>query len=67
MLDGVNAAAVALMAGVTLTLGRSALIDPFTIGVAIVAAALLFRYQLNSAWLVLGGGVIALLYRALSL
>lgn len=59
-LDGVNVAALGLMAGVTWQLGRTALIDPLTIGVAGVAAFLLFRYKVNSAWLVLAGGLIGL-------
>lgn len=63
-LDGVNVAAVALMAAVTFTLGRAAIVDPFTVGLALVAIVLLLRYKLNSAWLVLGGGVIAVVYRA---
>jgi chromate transporter len=63
-LDGVNVAAVALMAAVTLTLGRAAIVDPFTAGLALAATVLLLRYKLNSAWLVLGGGAIAVLYRA---
>jgi chromate transporter len=59
-LDGVNVAALGLMAGVTWQLGRAALIDPPTVLLAIVAAILLFRFKLNSAWLVLAGGVIGL-------
>lgn len=59
-LDGINVAALGLMAGVTWQLGRAALIDPLTIGVAGVAAFLLFRYKVNSAWLVLAGGLIGL-------
>jgi chromate transporter len=65
LLDGVNVAAVALMAAVTLTLGRAAIVDPLTAGLALVAAVLLLRYNVNSAWLVLGGGAIGLLSRAL--
>jgi chromate transporter len=65
LLDGVNVAAVALMAAVTLTLGRAAIVDPFTAGLAVVAAVLLLRYQVNSAWLVLGGGAMAVLYHML--
>lgn len=61
LLDGVNAAALGLMASVTLQLGVSALVDPLTIVLAILAAFALFRYQLNSAWLVLAGGGIGLL------
>jgi chromate transporter len=60
-LDGVNIAALGLMAAVLWELGQSAVVDWLTALLAIVAAVLLFRFKLNSAWLVLGGGVIALL------
>jgi chromate transporter len=64
-LDGVNAAALALMAAVTWWLGRSALASPevdwwmngFAWALAIASLVLLVRYRVNSAWLVLGGGV----------
>jgi chromate transporter len=62
-LDGVNVASLALMAVVTWRLGASALVDAATIGLAVVAAILLLRFRVNSAWLVLGGGVIGLLLR----
>jgi chromate transporter len=32
---------------------------------AVLAAVLLLRFRINSAWLVLGGGLVALLYRML--
>jgi chromate transporter len=59
-LDGVNAAAVGLMAAVTLQLGRAAVVDLLTAALALGALALLLRFRLNSAWLVLAGGVIGL-------
>lgn len=59
-LDGVNGASLGLMAGVTVTLGRSALVDGLTIGLAIVSGALVWRWKVNSALLVLGGGAIGL-------
>ncbi|MBD2206717.1 chromate transporter [Calothrix sp. FACHB-1219] len=59
-LDGVNAASMGLMAGVTYTLGRAALIDWVTIIVAIASAIAVFRFKINSAWLVLAGGLIGL-------
>lgn len=59
-LDGVNVAALGLMAGVTFQLGRAALVDLPTILLAILAAVLLFRFKINSAWLVLAGGIIGL-------
>ena len=60
-LDGVNVASLALMAVVTWHLGRVGLTDWLTLAMAIVSGALLFRYRVNSAWLVLGGAAIGLL------
>lgn len=60
-LDGVNAASLALMAVVTYQLGRAALIDPVTIVLAASSAVILFRFRVNSAWLVLGGVIAGLL------
>ncbi len=59
-LDGVNVGAWALMAAVTLFLARSAIIDRTTMLLAILSAVVLIRYRVNSAWLVLGGGLIGL-------
>ena len=64
-LDGVNAAAVALMALVAALLGRTAIVDPFT---ALLAAACLvaaLRFRVNAAWLVLGGALLGLAVQAL--
>jgi chromate transporter len=66
-LDGVNVASLALMAVVTWHLGRVALTDWVTLALAIVSGGLLFRYRVNSAWLVLGGGVIGLLVKLVGL
>lgn len=60
MLDGVNAASVGLMAAVTYTLGLEALVDWVTILLALVSAIIIFRFQINSAWLVIAGGVVGL-------
>jgi chromate transporter len=59
-LDGVNVASLGLMAAVTWQLGRAALVDWVTVGLALTATILVFRLRINSAWLVLGGGVIGL-------
>jgi len=56
-LDGVNAAALALMVVVTYQLGRAAIIDVTTIALALTSAVILFRFRVNSAWLVLGSAV----------
>lgn len=61
LLDGVNVGALGLMAAVTIRLGQAALVDSITVALALVAALLLIRYKVNSAWLVLGGGVLGLL------
>ncbi len=66
LLDGVNVASLGLMAAVTWQLGRAALVDPFTIALALTSAFLLFRFNLNSTWLVLGGaaaGIASALWR----
>ncbi|MGA2080629.1 MAG: chromate efflux transporter [Holophaga sp.] len=66
-LDGANAAALALMTAVTWTLGRAALVDPWTVLLGLGAAALLLRSRLNPAWLVLGGGAAGLALAAAGL
>ena len=57
-LDGVVFAAMGLMAGVTWQVGVTALVDPISIGVALVALFLLLRYELPAPWLILGGAVV---------
>ena len=59
-LDGVNVGAWALMAAVTLFLARAAVVDVTTMMLAIASAFVLIRYRVNSAWLVIGGGLIGL-------
>ncbi|MFP2897748.1 chromate efflux transporter [Corallococcus sp. 4LFB] len=61
VLDGVNAASLALMAVVTWQLGRAALVDAWTVALAVIGAVLLLRWRVNSAWLVLGGAAVGLL------
>jgi len=60
-LDGVNVASLALMALVTWQLARAALVDGVTVALAVLSALLLFRWRVNSAWLVLGGAVVGLI------
>jgi chromate transporter len=62
-LDGVNVAALGLMAAVTWTLARAALVDLVALGLALVTLGLLLTTRVNSAWLVIGGGVVGLLVR----
>ncbi|HEV2459724.1 MAG TPA: chromate transporter, partial [Ktedonobacterales bacterium] len=65
ILDGVNVAALALMAGVTLQLGQSALLDPITWGLALVSFAVLTRFKINSAWLIAAGALVGLLAKGI--
>ncbi|HEY3061446.1 MAG TPA: chromate efflux transporter [Chloroflexota bacterium] len=64
-LDGANAAAVGLMAAVAWQLGTTSIVDPLTAALAAASAALLIRWRVNSAWLVVGGGVAGSLASAL--
>lgn len=57
-LDGINAVSLALMAGVTLQLGRAAVVDPLTALLALAAFALLLWGRVSSVWLVILGGVV---------
>jgi len=57
-LDGVNAAALALMAVVSWQLGRAALVDPLTVAIAVASLIALVRFRVNSAWLI-GAGALA--------
>ncbi|HEX9282778.1 MAG TPA: chromate transporter, partial [Gemmatimonadales bacterium] len=62
-LDGVNVASLALMAVVTWQLGRAALVDLPTVALALASAAVLLRFRINSAWLVLAGAAAGVLTR----
>lgn len=61
-LDGVNAASLGLMAGVTFILARAAIVDWLTVGMAVLSAIAVFRFKVNPAWLVLAGGAIGWLW-----
>jgi chromate transporter len=65
LLDGVNAAALGLMAAVTIELGEAALVDIVTVLLAVLALVALIRFKLNSAWLVMSGAVVGITYQGL--
>lgn len=64
-LDGVNVSALALMIGVSWTLGRNAIIDWFTIALALVALIAVFKFKINSALLIIGGAALGAVYKLL--
>ena len=57
-LDGVIVGSLALMGVVAWQLGRAAIVDFTTVAIALVSAILLFRFHVNSAWLVIGAAVV---------
>jgi len=59
-LDGITMAALGLMAGVSVDLGRTAITDPLTAAIALVALLVMLRWRPNTAWLVLVGAVIGI-------
>jgi chromate transporter len=63
VLDGVNVASLALMAAVSLALGRDALTDVTSVMIAAVSTLLLIRYRVNATLLIAAGGLIGLLVK----
>jgi chromate transporter len=64
--DGANAAALGLIAAVTLQIGRSALIDPLTVVIALVALGVVWRWPLASPGVVLAAAVVGVAHLAIS-
>ena len=64
-LDGVNVASLALMAVVAWQLGRASLIDIETGLLAAASVVALWRFRMNSAWLILTGASLGLLTHGL--
>jgi chromate transporter len=60
-LDGINVVAVALMAGVSAQLARTALVDPLTIALAVATLGVLLRWRPNPTWLIAAGATVGLL------
>jgi chromate transporter len=54
------------MTAVAWQLGQAAIVDVPTAALALVAAGLLIRLRVNSAWLVLGGGALGVLYHLIA-
>jgi len=60
LLDGVNVASLALMAGVTWFLARSAIASWPTLALALASLVLLIRFRVSSVWLLLAGALLGL-------
>jgi chromate transporter len=57
LLDGVTASALGLMAGVTVFLAGRAIVDAFTTVVAVASFVALWKYEVNSAWVIACGAL----------
>ena len=66
LLDGLNAAALALMAGVSFQLGQTAIVDWLTAGIAVITLVLLWKTRLNNAWFIAAGAAIGLVHTMFS-
>ncbi len=62
VLDGVNATAIGLMAGVSVHLAGDAVVDPLTVAILAGAGVALWRTRLISAWLIAAGALIGLVH-----
>ncbi len=61
LLDGINAAALALMTGVLVQLGQHVLVDVLTWVMALISFAILVRWRINSVWLIIVGAIMGVL------
>jgi len=64
-IDGVNVAAVALMADVGVLLGKATLIDGWTWAIGTISALLLLRFRVNATWLIVGGAALGIALKGL--
>jgi chromate transporter len=55
-LAGVNAAVVGAIVAATIPLARFALVSPFTVVLGVAAAGILWRWRVDTVWLILGAG-----------
>jgi chromate transporter len=65
-LDGITVAALGLMAGVTVDLGRTAITDPLTFVLAGTALIVLLRWRPNAVWLVAAGSAVGIAHHLIT-
>lgn len=58
VLDGVVVGSLALIAVVAWQLGKASITDWLTVSILVVSAIAIFRFKVNSAWLILGAGAV---------
>ena len=59
-LDGLNAAALALITGVTVEIAHGALVNWWTATEAVVTFVVIVKFKVNSTWLILAGAAVGL-------
>jgi chromate transporter len=59
-LSGISIAALGLMAGVTVDLGRAAISDALTAALALAALAVMIRWRPNAVWIVAAGAAVGI-------
>jgi chromate transporter len=64
-LAGVNASVVGAIVAATIPLARSAVVSPFTAVVGLASVAILYRFKVDTVWLVLGAGATGWLWSLL--
>jgi chromate transporter len=62
LLDGVNVASLGLMAGVSWHLARASLIHPLSFILLLLSGVFLYKYRLNTTWLILAGALAGFLF-----
>jgi chromate transporter len=60
-LDGINVASLAVMTVTAFLLAKGSLIDVETLVIMVVSALALVQFKVNSAWLVIAGGILGFL------
>jgi chromate transporter len=58
VLDGVVVSSLALIAVVAWQLGKASITDWLTISILVISVVAIFRFKVNSAWLILGAGIV---------
>ncbi|MGA2645192.1 MAG: chromate efflux transporter [Candidatus Sulfotelmatobacter sp.] len=64
VLDGVVVGSLALIAVVAWQLGKASITDWLTVWILVVSVIAIFRFEINSAWLILGAGIVGWIARS---
>jgi chromate transporter len=61
--DGINVASLGLMAGATVSIARTAVVDIFSGLLALVSFLLLFKWKISMYWIILCGAILGIAYK----